>query len=421
MNISSNNQDKPTSNTLFPCFLEFAETRPVCFLTLILFMLGLQLGFLSMFLFGIAVLLLVDYKKIITTTSVLFFLFLVFFLSTRCFHGEVGFSQMVETFFYYFFAYQLGASCLIFNTEHAVSDRKIFYLIYAFFLGAWVYVVLNFVFFDKYGLDPGLLHVAWPHKQLIPTTQVSFLLSPLLALVPMTLYHYKDVFIKRKISFPELILFLVVIGTACLLVVEMERRGPVVVFLVVFILFMAKIIRDTAKLNNGINLTEILFLLLIAGLVLYIFANIPTFDRFINQGIEDSPRFKLWHAGSLSLFEYPFGGCKDCLITVYNQSYMHAHNMWLDVGIEGGIISLVLLLLFQVSHLKYVRIIYNSSAFSGLLKNSIIVLVLVLIMKCIYEPVFNYNYTYNLYIFLFLGLLKNLADSILEKSKDVAV
>lgn len=416
--MSSDNQDRSTTNTLFFYLFKFAETKPVCFLTLTLFVLGLQLGHLSMFLFGIAVLLLVDYKKIITTTSVLLFLFLVCFLSTRCFHGEVNFSHMVESLFYYFFAYQLGAASLIFNTEHAVSNRKIFYLIYAFFLGSLVYVVLNFIFFDQYGLDPNLLHVAWPRKELIPTTEVSDLLSPLLALVPMTLYHYKDIFIKRKISFPECILFVVVIGTACLLVVEMERRGPIVVFLVIFILFLAKIIWETARLNNGVNLTKALVLLLIVGLVVYILVNIPTFDRFINKGIENSPRFKLWHAGSLSLFEYPFGGCNDCLITEYNQCSMYAHNMWLDVGREGGIISLALLLLFQVSHLKYVRIIYNYSAFSGLLKNSIIVLVLVFIMQCFYEPIFNYRYAYNSYIFLFLGILKNLADSILKKSNE---
>ena len=144
-------------------------------------------------------------------------------------------------------------------------------------------------------------------------------------------------------------------------------------------MFLAKIIWETVRLNNGVNLTKTLVLLLIIGLVVYILVNIPTFDRFITMGIEKSPRFKLWHAGSLSLFEYPFGGCKDCLITEYNLPIINAHNMWLDVGKGGGVISLVLLSLFQISHLKYVRIIYNHSAFSGLLKNSIIVLILVLI------------------------------------------
>lgn len=155
---------------------------------------------------------------------------------------------------------------------------------------------------------------------------------------------------------------------------------------------------------------------------LYLYTDIIT--RVVDIVI-NSIRFDLWRAGIMSLIKYPLGGCNDCLIRDYGQASMYAHNMWLDIGRNGGIISILLLLFFQISHIKYVWKIINCSYFSDFLKSSLLILIFILMINYFIDPIFEEapiylgdssfaksSVIYVLYGFFLSGLLKNLALSI---------
>ena len=66
------------------------------------------------------------------------------------------------------------------------------------------------------------------------------------------------------------------------------------------------------------------------------------FSRFNDGSLLDDPRIMAWKAAFFGMFEYPLGGKQTDLHLNY------AHNLWLDVGYNAGILPFLFLLLFTV-------------------------------------------------------------------------
>lgn len=137
-------------------------------------------------------------------------------------------------------------------------------------------------------------------------------------------------------------------------VIQLGNRTGVVITIVTFIitlLFSSKL--SVKKIFNLI----LLLLLFIFGRILYkmnlfglknIVESSYLFGRFMDSNLTEDPRVESWKAAFIGLFENPMGG-KETIMPLNS-----AHNMWLDVGYETGIIPFTLLIIFTIMTLNYI-------------------------------------------------------------------
>lgn len=77
-------------------------------------------------------------------------------------------------------------------------------------------------------------------------------------------------------------------------------------------------------------------------------------ERFVERGVE-TERYAAWSAVVASLPQHPFGGR-----TADLAGLNYAHNLWLDVAVDSGVLPALLLLAFQASHAGAVKRLIRS-------------------------------------------------------------
>jgi hypothetical protein len=75
--------------------------------------------------------------------------------------------------------------------------------------------------------------------------------------------------------------------------------------------------------------------------------SLAIYQRFTEEGLT-TPRYELWARVAAGILDEPWGGRRIYLGTEY-----YAHNAWLDVAYDAGIVPLVLLVMFHALHVKY--------------------------------------------------------------------
>ncbi len=410
--------------------MELAETQPVNIMIITLFMLGLQITALSMFTFGVAVVLLVDYKKILSRTSILLFFFLIYFLGETYHNNIITFPEFIKYFIYYFLSYQLGAASIIFNTDNKISNKQLFCLLYGFFVGFVVYLIINVSFVDQSDISSNLVRICTPSFGIMRRTATTYYLSPLIVLIPVSIYYYANIFRHVRKYFFEFVVLATITSASLYLTIIMDRVEPLAMLLLVSIIFVISFILNRKWSNVVVSRVYKMAIILVSvGGIYWLIFNTDIITKIVD-GVTNSIRFNLWCAGIDSLIKYPLGGCNNCLIREYGQTSIYAHNMWLDVGRNGGIISILLLLFFQIAHIKYVWKIINYPEISEFLKSSLLILIFTLMMNYFVDPIFEEapifsgasgfaksSFVYIMYGFFLSGLLKNFALAISDGTK----
>lgn len=138
--------------------------------------------------------------------------------------------------------------------------------------------------------------------------------------------------------------------------------------------------------------------------------------RFEKMGLE-SGRYELWRTVLTNMFRYPFGERKILLPSGDN----YAHNLWLDVAYDAGIIPMFLLIWFHVLHIHpFYKVL--SAELPKLLLILLISLGVAFIIGFIGTPVIQGSRYYFATSCFFLGLVAKLAsdlDSLSTKKGDV--
>ncbi|WP_342421230.1 O-antigen ligase family protein [Paenibacillus sp. FSL E2-0178] len=127
----------------------------------------------------------------------------------------------------------------------------------------------------------------------------------------------------------------------------------------------------------------------------YLFSRLSSMDNF------NDPRFAVWKDAVIGIFKYPLGGNKVSLPLKY------AHNMWLDVGIESGILPFVLLIILTVS--PFITLFYLlRNNFPNTLKMSFICILSSFFICFFLEPIMEgWLYYFNGFCF-FLGIMNRI-------------
>src|SRR5690625_1464026 len=124
-------------------------------------------------------------------------------------------------------------------------------------------------------------------------------------------------------------------------------------------------------------------------------------NRLSQQDYAEDPRFQAWGEFSSSIFRNPLGG------RVEELSLNYAHNMWLDVGYDAGIIPFLFLVVFTLlaltSILKFLK-----GNHPVLLKSLVLGITIAMFITFMLEPIFQGWFYYFTIFCLILGSIHRL-------------
>jgi xanthosine utilization system XapX-like protein len=127
-------------------------------------------------------------------------------------------------------------------------------------------------------------------------------------------------------------------------------------------------------------------------------------ERFESEGL-DTPRYEMWNTVLEKMFDYPFGGKKFKLVSEW------AHNLWLDTVYEAGIIPSLLLIIFQLIHLKaFIKVF--SSALPRIVSLAVIGITIGFALTFMIQPIMAASTVYFAISCFFLGVVKRLAEDL---------
>lgn len=111
-------------------------------------------------------------------------------------------------------------------------------------------------------------------------------------------------------------------------------------------------------------------------------------------------RFNRWDDALYQILIRPLG------FSEYDD-YIYAHNMWLDAGIRGGLISFGLLIVLTVLYIKYLIEFKKERYLSAFETNYIVILSIIMFSQAMVEPVIEGAYQFFLFFFFMLGILSS--------------
>ncbi|QNR22162.1 oligosaccharide repeat unit polymerase [Exiguobacterium sp. Helios] len=198
--------------------------------------------------------------------------------------------------------------------------------------------------FDSYILTNGRTAINLWGQNPINATGLNTSLSLGLVLLPLLFLSAKSLKNGNLIKLICLFCFVITIYTAVQLA---NRTGLLLVPISFVVLYLAFV-----KINFRKIITSfIIILVILIGYFLYSinFLNIKIyiqstlmFQRLNSSDLFDDPRLKAWNDTFFGLFVNPMGGRKTHL------SLNFAHNLWLDIGLDVGVIPLLFLLMFTI-------------------------------------------------------------------------
>jgi len=229
-------------------------------------------------------------------------------------------------------------------------------------------------------------------------------------------------FKKRSFLYLFIAVFLsLTFCTALYSVVSLQGRTPIVALVVTVISSMLFWIAKSQDKNKFIKMIFITFFGIIILLNFsYLYEHVinslykhKIFIRFEEVGIESS-RYELWKIMLQGLFDYPLGGRK---INLGTENY--AHNIWLDVAYDAGLLPMVLLIFFHALHVKpFLRVL--SSDLPELILGFFVCLGVAFCLAFIGTPVIQASVIYFSESCFFLGLLTRLSADLKTLTKDEA-
>ena len=224
-------------------------------------------------------------------------------------------------------------------------------------------------------------------------------------------------FIDTSMRHLNLKKLLIIFGSLASLYIALQSgsRTGVLVIVASCIMSLFLFINKQKNITNRFKLKEVFYAYIIVVLLVFAiigyFLNIYgirdslssslTVQRLQDMSALDDPRVIVWGEAIEGVFREPLGGRKIGL------SLEYAHNLWLDVGHDAGLIPLILLLIFTgtgfLSIVKFLKT--NHSSF---LKSTVISSFSAFFIIFLFEPVMQGWFYYFVIYCFFLGVIHKL-------------
>lgn len=136
------------------------------------------------------------------------------------------------------------------------------------------------------------------------------------------------------------------------------------------------------------------------------FLSFGVFKRFEDSGLE-TPRYLLWLTVLTEMWNYPFGG-REIILPMSERTGrvgMYAHNIWLDVAFDAGLLPMLFLLIFHCIHFFYFFNLMLKSKYNDILGAFLRCIYLAIFSAFIGSPVLQANLHYFATSCLFMGLV----------------
>ncbi len=396
----------------------------ILFVTLILAILGTHLLGDNIYVLVIASLFFIDWEKIVSKETILVALFLltvyiIWFLVDHdvLFKMHIAIKVVSELLLILCF-YLLGNSIHYDpHDQSSQSIRYIFYLLFGFFIAYTSMIIYSYIAIKQdHPLTSYGLYVNFPNEYKRLHVNGGRLISTIIAYyltISSFLFSYFIIFFdrfkKKKIfSIWEMIIFITIALFSLYVAVLMGRRTTLMLFFTVFtLLLFVRFLFDSTYKEKGI----IILLLVLLSIVTYHFFEdfiqrhfMYIYNKLMVKGIHDV-RFSFWIPGLEAMLAYPFGGGHGVFVA---HGIRLAHNTWIDIGKDFGVIPFTLFVMICVLHLYYfIRILFSPSV-NIFLKYQLLIILCGMIPILMIEPVFTSDKLYIAYLFFVFGFITHL-------------
>ena len=398
----------------------------IVFLLIYLFLLGSHCCDYSLYLFAVAALFFIQKQQIRSKEVAVLSLFILsvyitwIFLDKRLFYDLNTAIRLFSQGALIWVMYPLGASIApLLSKEKLSAERVIFYVLFIFFIAytlsiAYSYMTIpqdQHLFPDK--VVPNGMHVWFENEysrlhvlegRLISTI-IAYYLTFMAVLFPLLVFCFQA-FRERKFSYFEMIVLLCLSLFAIYISNEMGRRTVLLLLGISFVYIVTeKLAVYQQYFSKKIFLLAIVAMMIVISVGYYFLMDTPVMQRMMQKGLSDS-RFGFWIPGLEAMWHYPFGGGHGVLVGHHMKL---AHNTWIDIGKDFGIVPFFTFLIFSLMHIPYLIRIVLSRHISHFLKHQMIIIAVSLFAIMMVEPVFTSDKTFFAYGIFFLGFVKHLS------------
>ncbi|MED4691861.1 hypothetical protein [Peribacillus frigoritolerans] len=215
-------------------------------------------------------------------------------------------------------------------------------------------------------------------------------------------------FLSNKFKIPMLKIFSIICFSLSLFTtLQLGNRTGLVI--VIISIFMVLFLTDKMGMKKIISILSLMLFLLIVNFLYkqnfwglkFVWENSYMHSRFTSSNLEEDPRFTAWKSAFWGLFEHPFGGRETEIAIGY------AHNLWLDIGYDVGVLPLLILLVFTLISLKSV-ILFIKFGHPVFLKGLIIALYTSFIITFFVEPILQGLIIYFTFFCFIVGAVQRL-------------
>lgn len=390
-----------------------------------LFLLGSHLLDYHLLYFIFTAVILIDWKNIYLKEVWILSFFLLsvyityFFLNSDIMYNLDKLTRVVSQAIMLFFAYLLGLS--IRNVSFGktfTNHRVVFYLFFGFFIAYMVSLLYSYVVLPEDNpITREGMYVSFQneYKRLnvnggnLVSTVIAYYLTFAAITLPFILFFFKE-FRAKKFTYFELLFLLGTALFALFLASEMHRRTVIFLLLLTFVFLGVSVIVNKLKARNYYHiLVVVIVMIFLMALAYYLFEDTKAVKRLMSLDITQVRRFQFWLPGLEIMMDYPFGGGHSILV---GHNMKLAHNTWIDIGKDFGVIPFIASIIFFVVHIPYLLYVFLSKKDKGFISYIFVVMFICIIAIMMIEPVFTSDKTFFFYIIFYFGFLKNYADCI---------
>ena len=294
------------------------------------------------------------------------------------------------------------------------KEEYIIKCIFAILIGLFIHAMLNFSI--NIGSESRNTIDFWTGEVMSATLQGT-LLTPILSLIFFTIIFIKN----KKVKMVMAICFIFALAYDMVI----ATRSVLVIALLSFVIsFISYIIMDST-IRNKIRILSVILIIFTISILLYannvfninsIIKESNLFSRIEKDETEESDytRIEAQIEGIKQIIEYPFGVPKNILIV----GLSYAHNMWLDIARQTGIIPLALLILFFILNIKsFIQLIINRKIMLKL-KILLISVYTTFLMMFFIEPILQAIPVIFILFCLIMGFVDTLAKIYKEDIKE---
>jgi len=441
--------------------LKLSSKVQTLFLLFFLALLGTHYFDYQLYLFIFAGLFLVNWHFVTNKNFLLVFLFILSiyvtwsFLDPRILYEVHLRIEIFSQGLLILLMYLLGFSICT-NQHHKllVSNKSVFYILFIFiisysFVVFWSYATIKQDSpLSTYGMFvsfPNPYQRAHVNGGRLISTILTYYLTLMSFLLPLILFYFTRL---KKQGFYLLELFLLILLSIFVLYITamMGRRTVFVLFTLILLLSLLIWVITHSKggkyfLLIGLLITVIIYsvfyflthqednseikaMIVTENMIIPIVEHpktiqekiddIPLYQKLMAKGISDH-RFIWWSTALNVMMDYPFGGGNG----IYLEKGMRlAHNTWIDIGKDLGIIPFTFFIIISSLHIYYLIQIILSRDVEALLKYQLIIISIGVFAIMMIEPVFTSDKTFFAYIFFYFGILGRVHLEVANKKNE---